>query len=194
MAEFHYPMVKMDGPDDPDRCHGITAIGQCQHKRLPPSNFCSKHGGAHTQKSIEKEKIRMYNLLEWQARAGKFAGAQKVKTLRDEIGIARFTLETILRKCEDANALLVYNSNINQTLSIIKGLVESTQKLEEKGELLLDREELMLMADSIVQIINRHVTDAAMREVMGEEISGVLETTIFKQDQARAAKISSNQS
>lgn len=194
MPDFHYPMVKMEGPDDPDRCHGITAVGQCQHKRLPPSKFCSKHGGAHTQKSIEKEKIRMYKLLQWQQRAGEFAGAEKIKTLRDEIGIARFTLETVLNKCEDANALLVYNSNINQSLTLIKTLIEATQKLEEKGELLLDREQLMVMADSIVQVINKHVSDASVRDIMAEEIADVLETTIFKQDKARAEKVSRDKS
>lgn len=183
-----FEMVKMDGEDDPDRCRGSMAHSQCGHKRIPPSWFCSKHGGAHTAKSEIKKEKKMYQLLQWQSRVGEFAGMERVKSLRDEIGIARFTLEELMKKCDDANKLLVYNPQIIVLLNQIRALVDSAQKLEEKGNLLLDKAVIFHVADAIVKIISEYITDGEQLAKIGEEVANVIEGAVSTTNTTRLAK------
>lgn len=188
MADTHFPMVKIDGPDDPERCHGTMKNGQCGHKNTGVSVFCPMHGGAHQVKSAQRKEMNMYNLQKYQERMAQFAEHPKVKSLRDELGITRMTLEKIITKCDNDNDLICYQPQIMQMVSTIKGLVEVTQKLEEKDNMLLDKGVILNIADTIVRVVGTYVTDPAILGKIGEEICGVIEKSVSSSNSSRLSK------
>lgn len=175
---MHYPLEKATCPED--ACDGITKHGHCTHKRLAPSRFCSMHGGALTMKKLEKERMREYKVNQYMKRYAEFADSPQIRSLREEIGITRMSLEAIMEQVDSASKLLVYHPQILQTLMVVQKLVEAAQKLDEKNNLLLDRKILMTVVDGIIQRITNHVKDAAILDVLSTEIYDVITGTISR--------------
>lgn len=180
--------VRVDGPNDPERCQGRTAHGPCPYKYIKGSTFCMRHGGAHAIKREEKEAKRMYLLDKYQGRVGALSGHPDIKSLASEVGIVRMSLEEILNFCNgERNKLIVHVPQINMLANTIKGLVESLQRLQERNKLLLDKTQIFVIADAIVKLITQHVTDASVHAKLSMEIADVIERAILAEDSAGSA-------
>lgn len=161
-------------PYDKDRCSGIDGNGQCQFKRIPPSKFCPRHGANQALANQEVEKVRNYNLGKWRARIHSFADNPEVKSLREEIGILRMMLETVLGKCQDENDLLIYCGKIQELVRDIDKVVQSCHKLEERTGVLLDKPTILTLSDVLVSLIADHVPDSdALDMIAGKMIEAV---------------------
>lgn len=145
--------------DDPERCQSVDGQGQCPYKAIPPSNHCPRHGANRAVATTKNENIRNYNLGKWRARVNEFADNPKVKSLREEIGIMRMMLEEILLRCNDSADLVLYNGKISDMIVKIQKLVESCHKLEERTGVLLDKQAIIVVCDSIVKIIGEKIED-----------------------------------
>lgn len=169
--------------DDPNRCQAVISIGQCHYKAMPGSLHCIRHGGAKDQKKAEKKEVSNFRLLKWQARLEELRSHSSVKSLRDEIGISRIVLESILNKCKDEHDLLMHHSQINQSVLSLEKLIKSCQQLEERNSYLLDKDQLYIIVDSITQIISEYVTDPDKLNEIGAKIYGTITTSASESDE-----------
>lgn len=162
----------MDGPNDPRRCQGMTALkGQCQHKAMPNVKYCKVHGGSSQSQRIA---LRNYQLAIWQERVGQFADNDQLKSLREEIGISRLTLESILMQCKTVTDLILNSNRIAMVVSQIERLVKSCHGLEKSTGFLLDKTAALHLASVIVEIISQEVDDPeAVERISGRVISEI---------------------
>lgn len=159
---------RVSDPADPGRCQGITNLGQCM-MRATQGDRCDIHAG-HLQHAPKSE-IRNYRLTKWQARINEFADNDKVKSLREEIGVLRILLEEIFNKCNDSTDLLLNTGRLSNLVIQIEKLVVSCHKLESSTGLLLDKTQILQLADVISEIIARYVGNQEEMNLICEEIT-----------------------
>ncbi len=163
---------RVTSPDDPRRCQSMTAKGQCKMvgltNTIPPK--CILHGRDFNAVKEEKEKIRNYQLNKWQARLDQFSENEQVKSLREEIGILRMTLEAVVEKCNDQNDLLMNSNRIADLATRIDKVVTSCHRLESSTGQLLDRTAALNFAMQVVDIVSKQVTDPDMLETISDQI------------------------
>lgn len=160
--------------DDPARCQATYANGQCHHKRVEGTEYCPIHGGGKVHSTARAKIARQYNVAKWNARIGEFAGHDAVKTLREEIGIIRLLVETVLSQCNTSMDLLLYSSKISDLVSKVESLVRNCHKLESSMGLLLDKQAAMQLSGEIVEIISRRISDEATVEAIAADIANAL--------------------
>lgn len=156
--------------DSPDRCQSGGKDGQCPYKKAPGYEFCPRHFGK-SESAQSQKRIRNYRLGRFQARVEEFADNDQVKSLREEVGIARMLLEDIILRCsDDPNGLLLYNSKISELVMKIEKLVASCHKLEQATGMLMDKTMITNLADVFVNIIGKYVKDEEMLTNISNEI------------------------
>jgi len=133
------------------------------------------HGGAGQVDKNKAYQIAKYRLEQYGGRVKEFANDDMIKSLRDEIGILRMTLENLINQCKTANQLVMFIDKITSLVNQIRQTVESTHKLEEKTAQLLDRRVIVIIADSVVQIIADHIKDPDVLNVIGSRICASIE-------------------
>lgn len=157
-------------PDDPNRCQSTGKQGQCPYLAAEGLKYCLRHGG-RLPAMQEKQKIKQYRLQVWQERLDEFTESDKVKSLRDEIGILRITMENILNKCSTSHELVMYSSKIADLAVKIEKLVVSCNRLEHSMGMMLDKTAALNLAAQIVEIIGKYVPDPeAIDNISGEII------------------------
>lgn len=153
------PLTRITNDADPERCQGsVPATGQCRNKRSPGSEFCPVHGTqqVHTQKVAQN---RQYRLNKWRNRLSEFADAPEIKSLREEIGIVRITLEEVMNQCNSANDIIIYSDKICKMVQQIDALVTSCHRMEEKTGTMLDKTKISQILDVILAAITSVITD-----------------------------------
>ena len=154
-----------------ERCEGTSqSTGQCPFLKVNGSNYCPRHGGNVALQTQEKEKLRNYRLTKWKSRVGEFADSDGSKSLREEMGILRMILEEMLNRCTDTADLLLYSHRAADLVMRIEKLVVSCDKMEGKMGLLLSKESVLQLATEFVEIINKHVTDMDVIDVISMEM------------------------
>lgn len=143
----------------PNRCVSVGPQGQCCYMAYPGATRCARHNGQAEATAEKKKDAKQYRLEQWGARVGELADHDKVKSLRDEIGITRMLLEATLNKCTDVNELLLYTPKISLLTGQLEKLVVSCTKLEQSGGMLMDKSAALALAGKIVDIIGKYVAD-----------------------------------
>ncbi len=165
--------------DDPNRCQSVMGgKGQCNNAQVPGSLVCMIHGGGQQNNKNIAEAKRNYRLTIYRDRVNAFADNEQVKSLREEIGITRLMLESLMERCPDLEDLLLRSDQISKIVTQITSLVMCCQKLEEKSGSLLDKTQLFVISEAFVKIISDHVTDPDALEVISNKIQQVLITSI----------------
>lgn len=161
-----------------ERCQGVTGIGQCPYKVSEGSKFCAMHGGNMAAEIKAKESLRVYRLAKWSSRVNEIADHDKIKSLREEIGILRVVLEETINMCNDSAELLLYASRISDTVAKIERLVASCHRLEAATGATLDKQQALQLASVMVEIISRYVTDQeAIDSVSNEIVTAILSSS-----------------
>lgn len=171
LEEERYRRITSD--DDPERCHAVNvgmSKDQCKLKAIPGSKFCALHGGIGVETAAKKQALANYRLQQYSERVADFANSSEVKNLREEIGITRMVLETLLNNCKKTTELLAYSDKISNLVGQVSRLIETAQKLEEKNNNLLDRKVIIVIADSIVTIIGQYISDPDKVNEIGAKI------------------------
>lgn len=161
-------MERISGPDDPRRCQGITAHGQCQYLREDNSEFCIMHGGNRAGEQKKKKDLRNYRLTKFQARTSELANNDNLKSLGDEVGILRMLIEERINSCLDASELLLVSGPLADLVMKCSALVEKCQRLESKLGQHLDRTKVMQFAQVCVEIISNYIDEDDIGSVSDE--------------------------
>src|SRR2546421_361414 len=86
-----------------------------------------------------KPGTKIHDIAKWQTRLDEFADNDKIKSLREEIGVLRILLEETMSRCHDTNELLLYSNKISELVIKIEKVVASCHRLENATGMLLDK-------------------------------------------------------
>jgi len=157
--------------DDPSRCQAVLAtIGQCRVKAMEGSKFCPAHGGVHAIAAKEKAEAQMYRLKKYQARLEEFSESDKIKSLRNEIGILRILIEERMNICHTDLDLMLHSSVLGDLVTKVEKLVTSCNRLEGQLGAMLDKTQALQLGSEIVEIVARHVENEEALESIANEI------------------------
>jgi len=166
------PRVKrVDRPDHPDRCSGVTSKGQCWVYKTPGADYCVMHGGSG--KKLPSDDL--YRLTKYKSRLKEMKDSKAALSLRNEIGILRITLEEILNKCQSAVDLMIHSSKISRLVQDIGKLVIDSKKLESGLGQLLDRQVVLALAADIVDVVAEVVDNPDQLAAIAKGIEAVIE-------------------
>jgi len=161
-------MQRITDPDQPNRCQGITAHGQCQMVAEENGNFCIMHGGNRSNASAANKELKNYRLTKFKQRAEELSNSSTLASLTDEVAILRIMIEEKVNRCADASELLLSSGPLSDLVIKCSVLVEKCQRLESKLNNLLDRTRVTQFAQICVEIISNYVQDNDMDQVSEE--------------------------
>jgi len=162
--------------DDPHRCQGVCPTkGQCINKANDNSDFCPAHGGNRGEQTAKKQEMRNYRLARFKSRLIELGNSDGVMNLRDEIAILRILIEEKLNRATDTHSLILMSGPLSDLVVKVEKLVTSANRLESRLGGLLDRAKIVQFAQSIVQIIGKHITDEDQLETISADILKTLE-------------------
>jgi hypothetical protein len=169
---------------DPQRCQTVGARGQCNRLSIEGSDFCEVH--AHTGKAeLHERRLRHYLLSnpDLQARLSRQAAVEEVRTLREEIHLARMMVETRLDLIEDGDRgdMLAAFSNVNTYLQTIEKLVSSCHRMEISLGSLLSKSAVFTIGQEIVNILVDELQNINGYEEIVDRISGRVAVAIAEQ-------------
>lgn len=161
----------MYNDDRPNRCQGITSNGQCSRDAQPGCTFCYAHNGGR-DKAAEQD-ARMYQLSKAKDRSRLAALREHndVKSLRDEISIARMLLEDRFNLIQNDSDLLTACGALNSLLLTIERLVQSAHKLETNLGSLLAKPTLLSLGHELVTIVIEELQGIPNYEEIVDRIS-----------------------
>lgn len=163
--------------DDPQRCQGITAKGQCHFKAVDGVEYCPLHGANRQLEAKEKEEVRNLMLSKYRAEIRRLGSSDHVMSLRDEIGVLRMMLERILNSCRGDADLLLFSPQLSELVMKIGKIVTDCHKIEERTGQLLSREELGGFALKVIELVNTHVKDVDAKRAIGDGIMAAIPDT-----------------
>lgn len=157
--------------DSPDRCQGMLLgqHSQCPYTKVPGFDFCPMHAGAGIA-ADRKARLKHYQLGKWQARVEEFRSHEEMRNLRSEIGILQMTLETVINQCQDEHDLIMSSDKINSIVARIEKLIPLCAKMEEQAGITLDKNAVLQLADTIVQIMGDYLEDPDSKMELADRI------------------------
>ncbi len=164
--------------DDPNRCQANNAHGQCSIRAIPGLKYCRMHAAASAHHQRNQD-ANMYRLGRWQRRVQELGTSDKVKSLRDEIGILRMLLEERFSKINDTTDLLIQSHTISDMVLKVERVVTACHKIEKSMGDLLDKSEITRFADMVVSIIEDVLSDSPEKV---KEISKRMDAALTMED------------
>lgn len=152
-----------------EQCQGKQNGQSCPNRPLSGKKYCNSCNILHGT-STEVGKLRAYRLTRWQTRLEEFGESSTLRSLTDEIGISRITLEAIVNSCNNENELLANSHRIADLVSRIEKLIVSCHRLEKSTGALLDKSSVLRLAGDVIGIVQRHVSDAEIVDKIATEI------------------------
>jgi len=169
-------MERVNELDDPNRCKASAGDTQCLNKAAVGSDFCIAHHGIDRAEAMNK---RAYLLASANDRAtlARFAESENIKSLRDEIAMARMLAERHCNLIKNDNDLERRSGQINTLLLTIERLVKSSHSIEQSLKSLLGREHVIAFAQLIVKVVMDEIsTVPGYEKIMDRVIAKVMST------------------
>lgn len=141
-------------PDDPRRCKYSVRTGQCPDIARDDSLYCDAHARS-SKPHIERVRHYVLSNPELQERLNRQAAVEEVRSLREEIHLARMMVESRLDMIEqgDRGDMLAAFSNVNTYLQTIEKLVSSCHRMEVSLGNLLSKASIFALGQEIVTIL-----------------------------------------
>ncbi len=166
-----------------------TYVAETQHKELEAKIFKTVNdvatfgvpGEAYSPDKVKIHSLAKYRLKQHGQRVAEFACDDEVKSVRQEISILRMTLEDVWNSCTDTNKLLLKIDQIQQMVGNIQKTIESAQRMEERTNSLIDRKVVVVIADSMVNVISDYVKDPDALTEIAERICASIEHATSQQ-------------
>lgn len=172
---------RVDDPADPCRCQANIASGQCPFKGKIMNDgkrgkYCPRHVGANIENATSigmsaSDPLRNYRFSAiFQSDIDAKSNSEKIKSLREEIGLCRLVLEAIVNRCQDTYDLTMEADRIMRMTAELNKLVQSCHKIEESTGQLLDKSVVINIGTMMVGILEKYVPDKSILDVVGTEI------------------------
>lgn len=168
-------VVKVDREDDPRRCLAVSGNRQCNNLAEEGFDYCNYHNSGQRLK-LKKDQERQYLLTNWRKEVDHFANHAQVKNLREEIGILRLLMQTVLNRCKDEDDLMIYTPRIMELTQRVERVVDTCHKMEEKTQFLVDKNQIVHLAEQILLIISEFVLDSNVLSLIADRIRNAIES------------------
>lgn len=147
--------------------------GQCPNRAMTGKRYCNSCEITIGTSTVAG-RLRAYKLGRWQSRLDELSDASVTRSLTEEIGVARMTLEMVINSCSDEKEILMNSHRIGDLVTRIEKLVASCHRLEKSTGMLLDKSSVLQIAGNIISIIQRHIKDPEVIESIAQEILEVI--------------------
>jgi len=154
-------MPRVRRPDDPDRCQASMGTKQCEYLALPGSSRCEDHTRELSPLTAEKRQYLLDKAAE-KRRLFELSTHEQINSLREEIAIARRLVERRFNMIDTDADLLAACGPLNTLLLTIERLVKTSHSIEKSLGVMLSRETVLSLAQSMVVVIMdelQHVPD-----------------------------------
>jgi hypothetical protein len=164
-------------PADPSRCKQSIGDMQCLDRSEPGSEFCRVHRGIDR---TNEQSTRLYLLAkaDEQARLHKFADHEEIRSLREEIALARMLVEKRWNIVKNDNDLISACGSLNTLLLTIERLVKSAHTIEQNLGILLSKSAVMALGQTICRIIVEELDGIENYEAVVDSITQRILSTI----------------
>jgi hypothetical protein len=173
-------MNRVTDPDDPNRCQGAAPDGQCMNEQEPGTPYCKVHGGRPETAATEEKKLYLLTEARYRTRLAQFAEHEQVKSLREEIALARMLIERRFDLIRNDNDLLNACGPINTMLLTVERLVKSAHTIEQNLGSLLSKPTVLKLGQEMVAIIIDELEGIDDYEAIVDRITARLVDTIAK--------------
>jgi hypothetical protein len=176
---------------DPRRCKGSQPDGQCQNVAEDGSDYCRACGGIS---QAPARRLRQYLLAKAQdsTRLAQFAEHEEVKSLRDEIALARMLIERRFNLIQNDADLISACGSLNTLLLTVERLVKSAHAIEKSLGALLARNAVLRVGQQICQIIVERLEGIQNYERIVDGIITDIVATISKADNSEVPLVGHN--
>jgi hypothetical protein len=166
---------------DPHRCKGAQPDGQCQNRAEDGSDYCLACGGVNRAPA---RRLRQYFLAKAQdrTRLANLAEHEEVKSLRDEIALARMLIERRFNLIQNDADLIGACAPLNTLLLTVERLVKSAHAIEKSLGTLLARTAVLRVGQQVCQIIVDRLEGIPNYEQIVDAIIADIVATISKTD------------
>ena len=145
-------MIRVTDPTDPIRCKGSVGHEQCWNRAVTGSEFCEAH---HGRDKLPAMNMRQYLLAEAnQTRLTQFADSHSIKSLRNEIGMAKMLNERILNMALASDTEVLQRSHqVNRLLLVTARLQRTSVALERSLSGLLSKHTVLGFAYGAIEVL-----------------------------------------
>lgn len=150
--------------------------GECLNRALPGKKYCNACD-ILVGTSTKTGQLKAYKIQRWRERVNELSEDTVTKSLSEEIGITRLTLEAIINSCETENALIMHSHRIGDLVSRVEKLISSCHRLEKSSGYLLDKGTILKVAGEIIGVVQRNVSDTNLVEKIANEIVDLISNT-----------------
>jgi len=154
------------------RCEYVNGVaGQCKREAEQGQSLCPLHVSPGTD--AQKWGKRMYAIQNHarRVRHSTFSDHEELRTIKEEIAIARTLLEERLNTIKTDADLIAACGPLNTLLLTIERLTTSCLKLDQTVGNLLGKPTLLRIASDTVDIILHELEDIPHKEVIVDKIS-----------------------
>jgi hypothetical protein len=172
-------------PNSPTRCQGTTGKGQCPREAVEGKPYCDYH---LKDRDIEdKMALRAYILTDpvISGSAGRHSQVEELKSLREEIALARAMIERRLNLVESNADFLNACGTVNTYLLTLERLITSCHRLEVNLGNLLSKAAILDLAKDIVSILMDELQEVPGYEEIVDRVSERIIAAIAEQEQVK---------
>lgn len=134
------------------------------------SGRCKLHGGCNVNKKSGELRYSDYVPTAIVEKYEEFAVESNIdiKSLNDEIGLVRANIANLLAKFTDFNVSA--DTKILQLIELLRRLVETKQKVDERAKSKVNLEVVLKLVDNIIMIIDKRVQDVGTKKLISTDM------------------------
>lgn len=176
-------MPRVTDQADPNRCQCVRGEGQCPNIAVEGTKYCEDHLGVG-HRSVRKHKWRNYILgnPDLQSRYDRFSAVEEMRSLRDEIALARAVIEKRLGEIHTESDFLAACGTVNSYLQTIEKLVSSCHRMEVSLGNLLNKASIFALGKELVEILIEELEGVPGYEEIVDRISAKIASAIAEQE------------
>ncbi len=137
----------------------------CIIKRLQGSKFCAAHGGNKGVASVAAKSLKNYRLTKFAKEVQEKQSSSNIKSLTGEIAMLRQMIEEQWNSCEDASDLILKSGPISDLQTKVEKLVNSCNNIDKTLGNLIEKEKVVIFAQTIVSIITPYIPEEKLDEL-----------------------------
>lgn len=173
------PLIRVSELDDPRRCKGASKDGQCQNIAEEGYKYCLAHGGRITGDDNDQREYLLAQVKE-RFKLAQVAGPNQLKSLRDEIAIARELLVRMYERIENDQQFDQSCGMLNTLMLTCERLKKSNIQFEQTGGTLLDKTAIMRLGQEICAIIVQELAEVKNYEQIVDRVSDQISQVILE--------------
>lgn len=172
--------------NDPRRCIGVSAKGQCDYLAIEGSRYCDFHQQLghkkETQKAIDQFLIEREELRNPYQR---FSRESNYLDMRQTIGLLKMMIERRLNHAKNENDEIASFRDVESYIAKLTSMAIALQKLQEQMGLVLGKDELRHFAKDIGTILNEELEGVDGKEA---KIDAICERIFESLDNTQGTK------